>query len=230
MTDLGARIHLSRYLSVWLDDLASQSDEFKVPIDELVGVGCDRLRLAWLLLALQGAQHWRPISGETITKSADALEEAATAARTLCFSQLNPFLFEPGPCWLESELRDLAKRARHLAAGAHARRPMARDLLRATLVRYVQRTTGQFHDDQLAALISVVESLNETDSISGTEPVHQTNYTAEAHVQWRQRPSCQDLLRWPSEAVNELEERMEQDLAEMSQAPVSEARPEGGEE
>jgi hypothetical protein len=98
------------------------------------------------------------------------------------------------------------------APHVHERRPLQRDVVRATLVSYVHRTTAQFHDDEVAALISVVESEGDGDPFLAVAGARQTDYTTEAHVQWRSRQSCRELLDGPSQAVQELEAAMEQEL------------------
>jgi hypothetical protein len=90
---------------------------------------------------------------------------------------------------------------------------MGRDLVRATLVHYVHEATGQFHDDQVAALISVAESLISIDArFAEPEVEPPTEYTTEAHSQWRNRDSCENFLNGPSPAVRELLADMDSDL------------------
>lgn len=192
----------------WADDRAAESDEFRFALDKLVAAGCDRLKIAWLLSALANAQRWQDISRDDVRRIVNALEQAASGLKTLFFSQLNQLLGLESRK-LEGELRELAQRVQELEPKVHQRRPMGRDLVRATLVHYVKETTGQYHDDRVAALISVAESLN------AMEPPDEgpgDGYTMDAHVQWRGRDSCKDFLNGPSDAVRELLEAMSQDL------------------
>jgi hypothetical protein len=206
-SDVGARA----YLAAWVQERRAETAEFGFALDALAG--CEELHLAWLLHTLSNTYRLAAVSRETVRDRARDLERAATAVRRLFFSQLGPVL-GLRTLRLEGELRDLARAANSLAPDVHARRPMQRDLVRAALVNYVYRTTAQFHDDHVAALISVAESENPiVESLTGLEHNDQSTYTTEAHVQWRQRESCQDFLNGPSQAIRDLEAAMERDLA-----------------
>jgi hypothetical protein len=198
------------YFQKWVDDQAEASSEFGVALAGLTG--CDSAKLGWLLSALANAQGWRTMSRDQARDSAKQLATAAKAVRRLFFSQLGRVL-RLDSLRLEGELSDLAKRLRELAPHVHGRRPMFRDLVRATLVHHVHEKTGQWHDEEVAALISVAESLKEVDerfaAAADAQPTE--DYTAEAHVQWRNRPSCRALLNGPSRAVRQLLTLMEED-------------------
>jgi hypothetical protein len=206
-------------LGEWVDDLRHQSDEFRVAIDALIAANCDRLKLAWLLSALSNAIRWQNISRDDLRGIVEELQRAAKSVRRLFFSQFNLFLPGLDTLRMEGELRDLARRGTELAPRVDGRSPMGRDLVRATLVNYVQRTTGQFHDNEVAPLISVIETLDQTqtygDLIIAAPPVRDAPYTTEAHVQWRHRQPCQDFLNGPSQKVLALEAAMENDLREL---------------
>jgi hypothetical protein len=173
------------YLQWWVDHLRDSSDDLRIGFDALVAAGCDQLRLGWLLDALGGSVHWRRTSRGKLKHGVRDLRRAARTVRQLFFSDVNSML-DLRSLRLEHELEELAERAKALVPYAHARRPLRRDLVRAALVRYVRRTTGQWRDDEVAPLISVGESYGQSD--------RGTTYTTEAHVQWRHRPSCQSFL------------------------------------
>jgi hypothetical protein len=90
---------------------------------------------------------------------------------------------------------------------------MGRDLVRAAIVSYVNETTGQFHDEEVSALIAVAESMNgEDDRFAAGVARDAQGYTTEAHIQWRRRDAARELLEGPSQAVQDLMAAMAEDL------------------
>ena len=184
------------YLTWWIKHLRGRSPELKVGFDALVQAGCDRLVLGWFVEALGGAVQWRRISRGKLKHSARALRRAAKTVRELFYSNANSLLDLRG-LRLAGELEELAVRAELLAPHAHKHRPLGRDLVRAGLVRYVNRVTGHWHDEHVSALINVGESYAQSSKSA--------DYTAEAHVQWRHRPSCQSFLSQTSPLASRLD-------------------------
>src|SRR5689334_21659831 len=101
------------YLTRWSADLAAESYEFRIALDQLEAARCDPLKIAWLLSALANAQRWQTISRDDLRKITATLEKAADGLRTLFFSQLNQALGVTTRK-LEGDLTDLAKRAREV--------------------------------------------------------------------------------------------------------------------
>jgi hypothetical protein len=198
-------------LTQWANNLAAESAEFRVAFDELIKAECDRAKIGWLLSALANAQGWQSISRERLRGITDDLKKAAEGVRRLFFSQLNHVLGLDS-LKLEGELLELVRRAKELEPKAHGRRPMGRDLVRATLVHYVHEATGQFHDQDVAALISVAESLPIDSRFVEPDGKPPAQYTADAHAHWRGRPPCEALLDGPADAVRELLADMDRDL------------------
>jgi hypothetical protein len=66
-------------------------------------------------------------------------------------------------------------------------------------------TSRIVNGESVRALIGVVESLHQTVGVIAVEAAGQANYTMEAHVQWRQRDSCQAFLGRSPDAVEQLD-------------------------
>lgn len=116
---------------------------------------------------------------------------------------------------LEGELRELAKRATETTDATDARVKFRVDSAKAALVAYVHRMTGHFHDIDVAALIGAAEAQHANENLPAdvTALMGGDSYTAEAHVQWRQRESCQRLLDGESKGiVDAIHNDMEKDL------------------
>jgi hypothetical protein len=77
--------------------------------------------------------------------------------------QLHSVLPGLGTLRLAGQLQTLAAAANDLVQVVDARRPLGRDLVRAAVVRHVRQRTGRFLDEEVAALISVAESMQEID-------------------------------------------------------------------
>src|SRR5262245_18774085 len=127
-------------LTQWAQRLTEKSDNFRIAMDTLAKAGSDPVKLAWLLYSLSNAQGWKNISREVLGEIIMRIEKAANDVRTLFFSQLNQLLGLDS-LKLQGELLNLVKLAKNLEPRVHARRPMGRDLVRATLVHYVRETT-----------------------------------------------------------------------------------------
>lgn len=195
-------------LNGWADQMAAESAQFRFACGTLVTAGCDRLNLAWLMSSLTNATGLQPLAVERIREIVHDLDVTAAAVRTLFFSQIG-LLVGLTSLRLEGELRELARRARELEPTVHGRRPMGRDLGRATLVHYVHETTGQWHDDRVAELISVAESLAQRGvDLAGGVRDPEREYTTEAHIQWRNRNACQNFLNGPSPELRDRQTAM----------------------
>jgi len=180
------------YFAEWLDERRAKSDEFRVALERLETEGCDRTRVGFLLSALEGSLSWPNLNREEVQTASIDLGRAADAIRHLFFSQMGRVL----PLYelrLAGELRALSERAAELAPHVDKRSPMGRDAARAALVYYVQQKTGQFHDDDVSALIDSIES--------ESRDKDKAAYSAAAHTQWRNREEPKRLLDGPSKEV-----------------------------
>jgi hypothetical protein len=170
-------------LNDWSERLAKRTPRFTTSLDTLVATGCDRMRLLALLETLDAAQVGVRLSKKEAETIRGHFIMAAKAANHLASSDVGRLMFPSTTTSLEFQLDAIATTLKVLAKYLHKNRSMHADVVKALLVRYVERMTNtkRRHDKEVAVLVDAVLR-GDNDFLS-----HSRGYSVTAHGQWRRR-------------------------------------------
>ena len=154
----------------------TDTDQAKA-LAKLVTAGCSRAVIVDLLCRLHRTSEDDPISLGELERAMKALRNAMREIWRLKHSPLGRYIFEKftRADQMTGELNWILRRAKMVRSEASARTMPRRDELRWTLVEAVWQATGNYHDEEVSALIE------------GAEVSRGKNYSAAAHRQWRHR-------------------------------------------
>jgi hypothetical protein len=151
-----------------------QRHAFKILLD----AGCDHDQLFELLLRVHRSVDWKSISKVEVSKAIQALRAANDALLRLKESEIGRIVFEHlgRADVLVSEIDWVTAGAECVLPNVTGKRTPRSDDALGNLVVYVQTTTGQFHDEEVATLLSGAWNLEEDEW-----------WTSDNLRQWRHR-------------------------------------------
>jgi hypothetical protein len=149
----------------WLKRLSETGEVGQLALDALERLevaGCERETLVWLLMWLHSTRRWNPVSRKTTQQALLHMKRLEPFLRALAMSDLREKLLlvegpaEDGSGSFVVQLEMIREQLEVVACHATGRENQLFNNMMSLIVAYVQRQTGQFHDDNLSAIIKLM--------------------------------------------------------------------------
>ena len=201
--------------------------------EALAAVSCDKYVVISLLMRIAGATAFERTGKETLDEIRKDLARGVRGVRRLRRQEVLPLLRELArdDASVQRWLQDVDERLVELEELAHGNRALLLERRRATLVRYVQQTTGNWHDDHVCTFLEAATAppLWPIDATGRSLPNPEWTFAAlkvPTHVRWRERN--RGLINEDSEWYQRFLEGAENGGAKNRPQRGGVTRPEGG--
>ena len=138
-------------------------------IEVLKNANCSREELVTLLFRIRRSVDWQKISQSDIDRAVKTLNRAKEQLFLLKQSELGRYIFEHlvDADQLVAELHWVTGGAEAVRPNVSGKRTPRSDDAQAALIRYVKDVTGQYHDEEVATLITGALDAPEDEMLTG---------------------------------------------------------------
>jgi hypothetical protein len=149
----------------WLKGLREVGEAGLLALDaleRLEAVGCEKGFLVYLLMQLHSTKRWNPVSRKTAQKALAHLRSVEPLLRELATSDLREELglaegpSEDGAGLFVADVQAIREHLEVAVFHATGRENQLFNDMMGHVVAYVRENTGQFHDDDLSAIIKLM--------------------------------------------------------------------------